>query len=119
VSEVLATFHEDFCTRKPLETPAVLLLHADVDMLDLGRHLMLFVLSPFIVHIIKTEKKTRFETAISTHKLVVAQRFERIVGDARKSKPASGFRQNGPHERICFASRYFILWFSPVRSCCS
>jgi hypothetical protein len=33
------------------------------------------------------------------------------MGDARKSKPASGFRLNGPHERICFASRYFFLWF--------
>jgi hypothetical protein len=72
---------------------------------------MLVVLSPFIVHIIKTEKKNKIRNCNFNPLTCDCPRFERIMGDARKSKPASGFRLNGPHERICFASRYFFLWF--------
>jgi hypothetical protein len=39
-------------------------------------------------------------------------RLERAVVLARKSKPAWGLRLNGPRERICFASSYFIPGFS-------
>jgi hypothetical protein len=39
-------------------------------------------------------------------------RLERAVVLARKSKPAWGLRLNGPRERICFASSYFLPGFS-------
>jgi hypothetical protein len=79
-------------------------LLADVVTLCLGT-------TAFPVYIVSVERISKIRNSNLKPLQMEVLRLERAVVLARKGKPAWGLRLNGPRERICFASSYFIRGF--------